>query len=104
MGEAAEVRVFYAMISAASLVYFTSLPLLCLLSAAFQPWVRLKYVNRTEVASRFVATLLLALCLRPSRLDSMVDARLDEGLDPVGELRDDVEDKDSDDIEHRALD
>jgi len=87
-----EVRIFYVVVSAASLLYFLSLPLICLLAAVFDPWVRAKYVGRTEVASRFVATLLLAFCLRPSRLDAMVNARLEEGLETVGEPRDEPED------------
>merc|ERR1719203_1023510 len=92
-----EVRVFYAMISAASLVYFMTLPVLCTLSSAFAPYVRAKYISRAEVASRFIATLILAVCLRPSRLDAMVNARLEEGLATVGEEREDiVDDKDCD--------
>merc|ERR1712032_1476878 len=63
-----EVRIFYVVISASSLLYFLALPVICVLAAAFDPWVRAKYVNRAEVGSRFVTTLLLGFCLRPSRL------------------------------------
>merc|ERR1719245_2936607 len=87
-----EVRIFYIVVSASTLLYFLTLPLICILAAAFDPWVRAKYVNRAEVASRFTATVLLSFCLRPTRLDAMVNARLEEGLETVGELRDDIED------------
>lgn len=86
-----EVRIFYVVISCSSLLYFLALPVICVLAAAFDPWVRAKYVNRAEVASRFVTTLLLAFCLRPTRLDAMVNARLEEGLATVGEPRDDID-------------
>jgi len=86
-----EVRIFYVLISAASMLYFLTLPVNCILAAAFDPWVRAKYVSRAEVASRFITTLLLAFCLRPTRLDAMVNARLEEGLETVGELRDDFD-------------
>jgi len=86
-----EVRVFYVIISAASLLYFLTLPVMCMLAAAFNPWVRAKYVDRAEVASRFVSTALLAFCLRPSRLDAMVNARLEDGLETIGELREDLD-------------
>merc|ERR1712232_137895 len=86
-----EVRIFYIVISSSSLLYFMSLPVMCILALSFDPWVRLKYVNRAEVASRAAATLLFAFCLRPTRLDAMVNARLEEGLQTVGEPRDDIE-------------
>merc|ERR1719282_1540212 len=73
-----EVRVFYVIISAASLLYFLTLPVMCMLAAALKPWARAKYVDRAEVLSRFAATALLSFCLRPSRLDAMVNARLEE--------------------------
>lgn len=86
-----KVRVFRVVMSAASLAYFLALPLACILAVAFAPWVRAKYISRAEVASRLLASLLLAFCLRPSRLDAMVNARLEEGLRTVGEMRDDFE-------------
>lgn len=95
-----EVRIFYVVISCSSLLYFLALPVICVLAAAFDPWVRAKYVSRAELASRFIATLLLSFCLRPSRLDAMVNARLEEGLETVGELRDDEEE----DLNPRGLD
>merc|ERR1711920_334014 len=76
-----EVRTFYLNVSGASLVYFVSLPVLCMLSSLFEPWVRLKYVSRVEVLSRLVTTLLLAYCLRPSRIDTMIHSRLEEGFE-----------------------
>lgn len=80
-----EVRVFYCVVTTASMLYFLTLPIMCCLAAVLQPWVRAKYVGRAEVASRFLATLLLSCCLRPSRLDAMVNARLEEGLETIGE-------------------
>merc|ERR1719254_255066 len=87
-----EVRVFYVVISTACLLYFLTLPAMCILAPSFAPWVRAKYVSRADVTSRFLSTLLLSFCLRPSRLDAMVNARLEEGLETVGELRDDDDD------------
>jgi len=102
-----EVRIFYVVISSASFLYFLTLPVMCILAAAFDPWVRSKYVARAEVASRFIATLMLVFCLRPSRLDAMVNARLEEGLETVGEMREDIEDvdmrRDGDDAEERDM-
>lgn len=92
-----EVRVFYVVISSASLLYFLTLPVMCILAASFNPWSRAKWVARVEVFSRLVATLLLCFCLRPSRLDAMVHARLEDGLETVGELRDDIDEEDPDD-------
>jgi len=91
-----EVRVFYIMISSASFLYFLTLPLMCILAAFVRPWVRAKYVSRTEVASRFIATVILSLCLKPSRLDAMVNARLEDGLETVGEPQDDSPAEDDD--------
>jgi hypothetical protein len=78
--ESSELRNFYQMVLAASVVYFMTVPALCLLSPAFDPWVRDKYVVRIEVFSRLIGTLLLAFCLRPSRLDALVTGRLKVGL------------------------
>lgn len=91
-----EVRVFYIMISSATFLYFLTLPLMCILATFVRPWVRAKYVSRTEVASRFIATVILSLCLKPSRLDAMVNARLEDGLETVGEPQDDSPAEDDD--------
>jgi len=77
----AEVREFYKTVSAAITVYYLTLPLICILAGVFSPWVRRKYVARTEMFARFFAMLLLAYCLRPSRLDIIISSRLEEGLD-----------------------
>jgi len=71
----AEVRSFYRMTSAASLFFFSSLPLVCLLASCFEPWVRRTYVERAELAARLLTTALFLFCLWPSRLDAMVSAR-----------------------------
>lgn len=86
-----EVRAFHIMISLASFMYFLTLPLMTLLALTLDPWVRAKYVGRAEVISRLIATVLLCYCLRPSNLEVMVNARLEDGLETVGELRDDID-------------
>jgi len=78
--QSGELQHFYRMVLAASIVYFMTVPALCLLSPAFDPWVRDKYIVRIEVLSRLAGTILLALCLKPSRLDALVVGRLKAGL------------------------
>jgi len=87
-----EMRVFYMLITCASTLYFMTLPVICLLAAGLNPWVRAYYVALAEIFARLIATVIMALCLRPSRLDAMVNARLDDGIDTVGEERDSEED------------
>jgi len=76
-----EVREFYRTVSAAITVYYLTLPVICILAGVFNPWVRRKYIARTEIAARFLAMGLLAYCLRPSRLDIIINSRLEDGLD-----------------------
>lgn len=76
-----EVREFYRTVSAAISLYYLTLPIIVILAGVFSPWVRQKYVARTEIISRCGAMLLLAYCLRPSRLDIIIGSRLEEGLD-----------------------
>lgn len=76
-----EVREFYRTIAGAIGVYYLTLPLICLLAGAFSPWVRRKYVMRAEILARFLAMALLTYCLRPSRLDIIINSRLEDGLD-----------------------
>lgn len=73
---AEEVRAFYRLIFSACGIFFVSLPVMCLLAQMLDPWVRRKYIERIEIGSRFIATLLLLVCLRPSQLDSMIVARM----------------------------
>lgn len=89
-----EVRIFYFMVSSVLFAYFLTLPSICVLAVAFDPWVRAKYVARAEVTSRFFSTAVLAYCLRPTRLDAMINARLEDGLEPIGEMPDDGVDSD----------
>jgi len=77
-----EVRMFYILVTTACSVYFAAIPVVCLLAELLDPWVRRKYVERTEISARFAATVLLLLCLRPSRLDRIVAARLKNGDQP----------------------
>eukprot|EP00435_Cladocopium_sp_Y103_P009180 s1849_g2.t1 len=69
-----------------SILYFLSLPLVCILASMLSPWVRAKYVDRTEVLCRFTATLLLGYLLRPSRMDAMLSARMQAPMGTLGEL------------------
>merc|ERR1719336_3664957 len=70
------VRSFYHVVSAAYAIYVVSLPVICLLAELFAPWVRRKYVERTELSTRFAATALLLLCLRPAQVDKLIAERL----------------------------
>lgn len=88
-----EVRVFYFLVTSACCLYFLALPLICILASALSPWVRDYYVTRVEITARFLATVILAICLRPSRLDAMISARLEDGLEPIGEMREDSDEK-----------
>lgn len=99
-----EVRAFYVVISIASLIYFLTVPAMCMIAPSYAPWARAQFITRGEVLSRLIASLLLAFCLRPSRLDAMVNARLEDGLKTVGEEREDSDDEDHrDDIDgHEA--
>jgi len=74
-----EVRSFYRGIGGACGIYFATLPLVCLLAERLHPWWRWKVVEGVEMGTRCAATALLLLCLRPSRLDIIVAARLDGG-------------------------
>eukprot|EP00913_Durusdinium_trenchii_P027783 g26052.t1 len=73
-----EIRRFYVFISFVSILYFLTLPLVCLLASLLSPWVRAKYVDRCEVGCRFLATLILGHLLRPSRMDAMLNARMED--------------------------
>merc|ERR1712032_597685 len=68
---------FYRATFIGAVLYFVTLPMMCILAVAMDPWNRKKVVSCTELASRFVATAILAWVLRPSRLDTMINARLE---------------------------
>lgn len=74
------VRSFYRSVFLASGVYFASLPAICLLAAQEDPWKRRKVIEGVELAARCSATALLFFCLRPSRIDLLIDLRLGDGL------------------------
>jgi len=78
-------RSYYCTVSLAAGVYFASLPIICVISGALSPWVVRKIVERTELCSRFIATVLLLLCLWPSRVDALVAARSQTSLMMSGE-------------------
>merc|ERR1712129_82108 len=71
-----KVRAFFARTSAVALLYFLALPVMVLLAELFDPWVRSKFVQRAEVASRFVVCALLCYCLWPTQLDVVINAQL----------------------------
>eukprot|EP00812_Abedinium_dasypus_P004460 NODE_1555_length_1113_cov_135.362004.p1 GENE.NODE_1555_length_1113_cov_135.362004~~NODE_1555_length_1113_cov_135.362004.p1 ORF type:complete len:299 (+),score=82.86 NODE_1555_length_1113_cov_135.362004:89-898(+) len=74
-----EARAFYRNMACVLCLYFVTLPLTCLLAALFSPWVRSKYVARVEVISRITTTALLTYFLTPTRLDVMINARVEMG-------------------------
>lgn len=80
-----EVQLFHCMVATSSLIFFLSVPVMCVLASSLDPWVRSRYVSRVEVFARLLTTGILAFCLRPSRLERMVIDRLEEGLEPIGE-------------------
>jgi len=76
--KSSEVRAFYRVVAVASLLYFLTLPAICAWATLLRPWVRAKYVGRGEVAARFLATLMLLLCLQPARLDAVAGGKPSE--------------------------
>jgi hypothetical protein len=70
-----EVRSFYRLMAIANVFYFVSLFVICALAYLFDPWVRKKFVDRVELGSRFVTTLLLLFCLWPTFLEARIPAR-----------------------------
>jgi surface polysaccharide O-acyltransferase-like enzyme len=71
-----QVRSFYAFTAVACGIYFASLPAVCLLAELLSPWVVRNRIERVEVSTRFVATAMLAVGLRPSNMHRLVSARL----------------------------
>lgn len=81
-----EMQAFYMSVALASFLHFLKLPVCCILSTLFAPWVRAKYVARIEVATRFMSAALLTYCLWPSHLDIMIRSRLEEARNEEEEL------------------
>jgi len=79
-----QLRQFYLRTAICATMYFLALPVLVVLACNCAPWVRRKFVERAEILSRFLVCGLLAYCLWPSRLDHIVDARLNTSLDEAG--------------------
>lgn len=75
--ESQNVRNFFVRTTAAAMLYFAVLPVMTILAHAFAPWVRKKFVDRAEVFSRLLVCSLLSYCLWPSRLDVLINARLE---------------------------
>jgi len=71
------IKRFYVATFVAAVLYFTALPATCILAHMLYPWQRKKLVMRTEVATRLLTTIILCFCLRPSKLDRMINARLE---------------------------
>jgi len=75
----ADVREIQRSVAAACGVYFASLPTICLLAQLVSPWCRRGIVEGVELLARFIATSLLLVVLRPSRLDATLALRINEG-------------------------
>lgn len=71
------VQRFYIFTFAAAVLYFTALPVTCALAHVLHPWDRKKVVDRVELTVRFLASAILVFCLRPTRLDTMINARME---------------------------
>jgi len=71
------VKRFYVATFIAAVLYFAALPATCILAHMENPWERKKLVMRTEVTTRLLTTIMLCFCLRPSKLDRMINARLE---------------------------
>lgn len=82
---AVEVRNFYVCVFGVCILYFLSLPIVVTLASLLDPWARAKWVDRVEVGSRLLAISLLGFLLRPSRLDVLINARMEEGNGMLGE-------------------
>jgi len=72
-----EVLQLYRASFCASVAYFLALPATCILAHCLEPWDRRRTVVRAEVTVRIIASLMLALWFRPSKLDEKVQARLE---------------------------
>jgi hypothetical protein len=70
-----EVKAFYRLMALSNALYFATLPVICILASLWDPWVRRKYVERTELGARFAATAMLLFCLWPTLLEARVPAR-----------------------------
>merc|ERR1719330_815191 len=76
-----DLRRFYLRTAVVASLYFLALPAVVLIAKFVAPWCRSKVVDRVEVSTRFVACCMLVYCLWPSRLDLLVNARLDLSVD-----------------------
>lgn len=92
-----DVRLLYVFASAGCGIYFAAMPVIFIAASELEPWVVRKYIERAELAARFAATLVLLICLWPSKLDALISSRLKHGPEPEllsdhGEdMRDEVE-------------
>jgi len=76
-----QLRKFYLRTAICAGLYFLALPAVVLLATLVAPWVRRKVVERVEILSRLVVCCLLTYCFWPSRLDSLIDADLDQAAE-----------------------
>jgi len=74
-----DVREIQRYVAIACGIYFASLPIICLLAQLLSPWVRRGIVEGVELLARCLATSVLLVTLRPSRLDATVALRINEG-------------------------
>lgn len=73
------IKRFYTFSFLAAVVYFAALPATTILAHRLHPWDRKRVVIHVELAVRFVVTAVLFCVLRPSRLDKMINARMETG-------------------------
>jgi len=71
-----DVRAIQRSVAVACGLYFGSLPIICLLSQMLSPWWRREVVEGVELLARCLATSLLLVTLRPSRLDATLALRV----------------------------
>jgi hypothetical protein len=76
-----EVRAFYRLMALANMLYFAALPTICVLAHVWDPWVRRKFVERTELGARFAATAMLLFCLWPTLMEARMPTR--DGAEPM---------------------
>lgn len=73
------VQRFYIFAFSAAVLYFATVPSMCYYAKSLHPWDRQRTIRRTEMLVRFTVTFILFMILRPSRLDKMINARIQTG-------------------------
>lgn len=71
-----EARGFYRFALVICLLFFISLPAMCVTASLISPWYRRQWATGIELATRFAVTAALVHCLQPTRLNALSSARL----------------------------